>query len=189
MFFLLAIIIAAIQLTPVVIAFSAAVLLCMACRVIPVRYYYENVNWSVIVLLAAMIPLGESLQSTGGTALITHAILHNSHHASPLISIMIIMIITMTLSDVINNAATAIVMAPIAINFSQALQFKPDAFLMAVAIGASCAFLTPIGHQNNTIIMEPGGYRFADYARVGFLLQLIVLIVSVPMIVWLWPVQ
>lgn len=189
LFFLLAIIIAAIQLTPVVIAFSAAVLLCMACRVIPVRYYYENVNWSVIVLLAAMIPLGESLQSTGGTALITHAILHNSHHASPLISIMIIMIITMTLSDVINNAATAIVMAPIAINFSQALQFKPDAFLMAVAIGASCAFLTPIGHQNNTIIMEPGGYRFGDYARVGFLLQLIVLIVGAPMIVWLWPVH
>ena len=188
-FFLLAIISASTQLLPVQIAFGGAVFLCMAFHVIPVRHYYENIDWPIIILLAAMIPLGEALQTTGGTTLITHTILHSTSHTSPIIAIALLMIITMTLSDVINNAATAIVMAPIAINFSQALQFKPDAFLMAVAIGASCAFLTPIGHQNNTIIMEPGGYRFGDYARVGFLLQLIVLIVGAPMIVWLWPVH
>ncbi len=188
LFFLLAIIAASTQLVPVQIAFSGAVFLCMAFHVIPVRHYYENIDWPIIILLAAMIPLGEALQTTGGTTLITHTLLHSTQHASPIITITLLMIITMTLSDFINNAATTIVMAPIAISLSQALQFNADAFLMAVAISASCSFLTPVGHQNNTIIMGPGGYRFSDYIRVGFFLQMIVLVVSVPMILWVWPV-
>ena len=189
LFFLLAIITASTQLLPVQIAFSGAVFLCMAFHVIPVRHYYENIDWPIIILLAAMIPLGEALQTTGGTTLITHTILHSTPHTSPIIAIALLMIVTMTLSDFINNAATTIVMAPIAISLAQSLQYHSDPFLMAVAISASCSFLTPVGHQNNTIIMGPGGYRFSDYIRVGFFLQLLILLVSVPMILWVWPVS
>tara|TARA_B100001093_G_scaffold515784_1_gene592964 strand:- start:2438 stop:4174 length:1737 start_codon:yes stop_codon:yes gene_type:complete len=189
LFFILAIIMTTTQLLPIQIAFGGAVFLCMVFHVIPVRHYYENINWPVIILLAAMIPLGEALQTTGGTTLITHTILHSTQPSSPIITIALLMIVTMTLSDFINNAATTIVMAPIAISLAQSLHYHSDPFLMAVAISASCSFLTPVGHQNNTIIMGPGGYRFSDYIRVGFFLQLLILLISVPMILWVWPVN
>ena len=188
-FFIAAIIAASLRLAPVQIAFGGAVFLNMLFNVIPVRNYYDNIEWSVIILLAAMIPIGEALQTTGGTTLIAHFVLHSTNHLSPIVTMGLLMIVTMTLSDFMNNAATTVVMAPIAISLAQALQVNIDPFLMAVAISASCSFLTPVGHQNNTIIMGPGGYHFTDYIRVGLLLEIIVLAVSIPMIAWMWPLH
>ncbi len=185
--FITSIILAAIQLVPVQIAFGGAVLFMVLLNVIPIRKVYESIEWPVIILLAAMIPIGNALQSTGGTGLISHYFISMSGHVSPVFILVILLIATMTLSDFMNNAATAIVMAPIAVSIAQALSVNVDPFLMAVAVGASCSFLTPIGHQNNTLVMGPGGYKFFDYIRMGLPLEIIVLIVSVPLILWAWP--
>ena len=106
---------------------------------------------------------------------------------SPVLLLTILLVLTMVLSDVMNNAATAVVMTPLGFACAQNLKLSPDPFLMAVAIGASCAFLTPIGHQNNLLIMGPGGYKFGDYWRMGLLLEILIVLVAVPMIVWIWP--
>ena len=106
---------------------------------------------------------------------------------APALVLALLLVVTMTLSDVLNNAATAVIAAPIALGIAQALGVSPDPFLMAVAVGASSAFLTPIGHQNNTLIMGPGGYRFGDYWRLGLPLEVLIVVVSVPMILWVWP--
>jgi di/tricarboxylate transporter len=134
-----------------------------------------------------MIPLGGALESTGGTALIAETILGFSRSLSPVVILMLLMAITMTLSDVMNNVATAVIAAPVALEIAQRLGVNPDAFLMAVAVGASCAFLTPIGHKNNTLILGPGGYRFGDYWRMGLPLEILILLVGTPMILWVWP--
>ena len=133
------------------------------------------------------MPIGGALEATGVTALITSGIVDLSGTLAPATILTIILIITMTLSDIMNNAATAVVAAPIAYGTALQLGVNPDAFLMAVAIGASCAFLTPIGHQNNTLILGPGGYRFGDYWRVGLPTEIIIVAVSVPMILLIWP--
>jgi len=187
LFFSLAIIISALQLAPVQATFGAAVFLNMIFRVAPIRNYYESIDWPVIILLAAMIPIGHAMQTTGGTTLIAHSLLSSTSHISPVLTLTVLMIVTMTLSDFMNNAATTVVMAPIAISLAQTLQVHIDPFLMSVAIGASCSFLTPIGHQNNTIIMSPGGYKFMDYIRVGSLLEVIVIVISIPAILYIWP--
>ncbi|MCW8962734.1 MAG: SLC13 family permease [Gammaproteobacteria bacterium] len=155
--------------------------------IVPVRNIYESVEWPVIVLLGSMIPIGSALESSGGTALIAQAITDLSAGYSPVIVLTLLMVITMTLSDVMNNTATAIISAPIAVDIAHSLQVSPDPFLMAVAVAASCAFLTPIGHKNNTLIMGPGGYRFGDYWRMGLPLEILIIIVSIPMILWVWP--
>lgn len=148
---------------------------------------YESINWPVIILLGAMIPIGKALETTGSTALIIDWILSVGNDVSPILVLTLLLILTMTLSDIVNNAATAVIMAPIAFGLAQRLNVNPDPFLMAVAIGASCAFLTPIGHQNNTLILGPGGYRFSDYWRMGLPLEILIVAVSIPTLLWVWP--
>ena len=155
--------------------------------IVPLRDIYESVEWPVIVLLGSMIPIGAALQSTGGTVLIVDGIINISAGFSPVVVLTLLMIVTMTLSDVMNNTATAVIAAPIAVEIAARLGVSPDPFLMAVAVAASSAFLTPIGHKNNTLIMGPGGYRFGDYWRMGLPLEILVIAVAVPMILWVWP--
>ncbi|MDR9426362.1 MAG: SLC13 family permease, partial [Marinobacter sp.] len=147
---------------------------------------YRAIDWSVIVLLAAMIPVGQALDSTGGADLIAAQILAVAEGHAAWVGVTIILAGTMLLSNVVNNAAAAVLVAPIALGLSQQLGLASDAALMAVAVGASCAFLTPIGHQSNALVMEPGGYRFGDYWRLGLPLSVIVTGVAVPMILWVW---
>ena len=156
-------------------------------RVITVREFYEGIDWPVVVLLGAMTPIGNALETTGTTELLVNGILLVTGDMSPVILLALILVITMTVSDVLNNAATAILMAPIAYNIAVTLNLNPDAFLMAVAIGASCAFLTPIGHQNNALIMGPGGYHFGDYWRLGLPLEVLIVTVAIPMLLLVWP--
>jgi di/tricarboxylate transporter len=156
-------------------------------NVIPPRDLYASVDWPVIVLLAALIPIGDALLTTGTTTVVVSAFLGLQAGWPPVVVLTTLLILTMTLSDVINNAATAVVMAPMAIATASGLGVSADPFLMAVAIGASCALLTPIGHQNNTLILGPGGYAFGDYWRMGLPLELLIVIIAVPMILWVWP--
>ena len=156
-------------------------------NIVPVRSLYDSIEWPVIVLLGSMIPIGAALQTTGGTALIAAGIVDLSAGFSPAVVLTLLIIVTMTLSDVMNNTATAVIAAPIAIEIAALLGVNPDPFLMGVAVAASCAFLTPIGHKNNTLIMGPGGYRFGDYWRMGLPLEIIIIAVAVPMIMWVWP--
>jgi len=159
----------------------------VAFEIVPIRDIYDSVEWPVIVLLASMIPIGAALQSTGGTVLIADGIVNISAGYSSVVVLTLLMIVTMTLSDVMNNTATAVIAAPIAVEIADRLSVNPDAFLMAVAVAASSAFLTPIGHKNNTLIMGPGGYRFGDYWRMGLPLEILVIAVAIPMILWVWP--
>jgi di/tricarboxylate transporter len=156
-------------------------------NIVPVREIYTSIEWPVIVLLGSMIPIGTALEASGGTALIAQSIVNFAEGYGPVIVLTLLMIVTMTLSDVLNNTATTVIAAPIAIDIANRLGVSADPFLMAVAVAASCAFLTPIGHKNNTLIMGPGGYQFGDYWRMGLPLEVIVIVVSIPMIMWIWP--
>jgi di/tricarboxylate transporter len=156
-------------------------------NVIPARHVYESIEWPVIVLLGSMIPLGVALETSGGTALIAAGITGLSEGSGPAVVLVLLMVATMTLSDLMNNTATAVIAAPIAVDIASRLQVSPDPFLMAVAVAASCAFLTPIGHKNNTLILGPGGYHFGDYWRMGLPLEILIIVVSIPAILWVWP--
>ena len=146
---------------------------------------YKHIEWPVIILLAAMIPIGETLTEYGLSTLIASYISYLSIYG--LIPILIILIIiTMFLSDIINNAATAVIMAPIAVNIALETNNSVDIFLMAVAIGSSCAFLSPIGHQCNTLVMGPGNYKFSDYWKLGLPLEIIIIIISIPCLIFFW---
>lgn len=148
---------------------------------------YDAVEWKVIVLLASLIPLGVAFEETGGAQLVANTILELTGSAPAWVTLLALMVVTMTLSDFLNNVATALIAAPVAVQIANATDTNPDAYLMGVAVAASCAFLTPIGHKNNTIIMGPGGYRFGDYWRVGLPLELLVLAVAIPAILMFWP--
>jgi di/tricarboxylate transporter len=185
--FALAIGLAASGIAPVAIAFSGAVLVYVFSGIISAKSAYESIDWSVIVLLGALIPIGQAVDQTGAAALVANGIVHLFAPGGVVLVLAVILAIAMTLSDVLNNAAVAVVMAPIAVSVAQAFGVNPDTFLMAVAIGASCAFLTPIGHQNNVLIMGPGGYRFGDYWRMGLPLEVIVMAVGLPLLLWAWP--
>jgi di/tricarboxylate transporter len=161
----------------------------VALNIVPIRDVYTSVEWPVIVLLGSMIPIGSALQTTGGTALIADGIVSFTGDLSPAVVLTLLIIVTMTLSDVMNNTATAVIGAPIAVDIATRLDVSPDPFLMAVAVAASCAFLTPIGHKNNTLILGPGGYHFGDYWRMGLPLEILIVIVSVPTILVVWPLQ
>ncbi len=182
-----AVLLASLGLIYLPIALGIAVVLMVLTGIIPIRKMYSSVEWSVIVLLGSMIPIGMALESSGGTGLIAEGIVNAASGLSPAAVLVILMIVTMTLSDVMNNVATAVIAAPIAVNIANSLEVNPDPFLMSVAVAASCAFLTPIGHKNNTLIMGPGGYRFGDYWRMGLPLEILVIAVGVPMILWVWP--
>lgn len=174
-------------LAPFPIALSAAALLMVVFEVVTPRELYTTVDWPVIVLLGAMIPVGGALETTGAAALLVDTLMPESATIPAVAVVAVILVVTMTLSDVLNNAATAVIMAPIAMVAAERSGSSPDPFLMAVAVGASCAFLTPIGHQNNALIMGPGGYAFGDYWRMGLPLEVLIVAVAVPMIVIVWP--
>jgi len=156
-------------------------------KVLPLSELYNHIEWPVVVLLGSMIPLGGALENSGGTELIAGALVGLTQGLPAWAVLTVLMVVTMTLSDVLNNTATTIVAAPVGIQMATALGKDPDPFLMAVAVAASCAFLTPIGHKNNTLILGPGGYRFGDYWRTGLPLEVIVVAVSVPAILVFWP--
>lgn len=169
------------------VALAAVCIVLVASRIVPLRDLYTSVEWPVIVLLGALIPIGSALNQSGGTESIAGLIVGLSEQHGPVFVMTFLMLVTMTLSDALDNAATTVIAAPIAIDVANRLGVNPDPFLMAVAVAASCAFLTPIGHKNNTLIMGPGGYRFGDYWRMGLPLEILVIAVSVPMIIWVWP--
>jgi di/tricarboxylate transporter len=185
--FFVAIAFAAFGIIPVQIAFSVVALVMILTGFLSVREAYESIEWPIIVLLGAMIPVGAALETTGGAARVAEAIVGIGSDFSPVLVLVVVLVATMFLSDLVNNAAAALLMAPIAVRVAQGVDASPDPFLMSVAVGASCAFLTPIGHQSNALVMGPGGYKFSDYWRMGLPLEIIVTVVSVPLIVWWWP--
>ena len=156
-------------------------------KVLPLSELYDSIEWPVIVLLGSMIPLGAALETSGGTELIAGALIQLTAGAPAWVALLVLMVVTMSLSDVLNNTATAIVAAPVGIAMARSLGASPDPFLMAVAVAASCAFLTPIGHKNNMLILGPGGYGFGDYWRMGLPLEILVVAVGLPMILIVWP--
>ncbi len=178
---------ASIGLVYLPIALAACVAAYVILRIVPARQVYDAVEWPVIVLLGSLIPLGTALEQSGGTSLIAQAIVSVTSGLPVIAVLVILMVVTMTLSDVLNNVATALIAAPIGVDIANRLGVNPDPFLMAVAVAASCAFLTPIGHKNNTIILGPGGYRFGDYWRMGLPLEILVILVGVPTILAVWP--
>ena len=178
---------AIVQLCPIPVAFMTAATVLVLLQVVPVREVYEQIDWPIIVLIGAMIPVANVLETSGTTSMMASTLIAMTENFSPVLLLTILLVLTMVLSDVMNNAATAVVMTPLGFACAQNLKLSPDPFLMAVAIGASCAFLTPIGHQNNLLIMGPGGYKFGDYWRMGLLLEILIVLVAVPMIVWIWP--
>lgn len=171
---------------PIGVAFLAAIVLYVITGILPLRDLYRHIDWPVIVLLGAMIPVGQALQNTGSDKLIAESIAGMAGTLPLWALITVLLVVTMFLTDIINNAATALIMAPISIAVAQALGANPDAFLMTIAIGASCSFLTPIGHQSNTLVMGPGGYKFSDYWRLGLPLEIVVTLVAVPTILFFW---
>jgi len=168
-------------------ALAIVVALYIFLDIVPIRGVYDHIEWPVIVLLGSMIPLGVALERSGGTELIAGSIVGFTEGMPAWAVLTVLMIVVMTLSDVLNNTATAVVGAPIAVDIATKLDVNPDPFLMAVAVAASCAFLTPIGHKNNTLIMGPGGYSFGDYWRTGLPLEVLVVAVAVPMILLVFP--
>ncbi len=178
---------AAFGLLPAAVSFALGVLASMALRTVPPRNVYTAIDWPVIVLLAALIPVAGAMATTGTADLIARFLLTTVAQGNAVLVLGIILVTTMFLSDLMNNAATAAVMCPIALGTAAALGVDPDSFLMAVAIGASCAFLTPIGHQNNTLILGPGGFHFGDYWRLGLPLEALVVAVSLPLLLIIWP--
>ncbi|WP_259779457.1 SLC13 family permease [Aestuariispira ectoiniformans] len=182
-----AIVATAFGLVSAAVAFVLGVVAATLTNVVPVRRVYEAVDWPVVVLLGALIPVAGAMQATGAADVIARAMLTFVAQGNAVVGLGLILIVTMTLSDFMNNAATAAVMSPVAIRAASQLDVNPDAFLMAVAVGASCAFLTPIGHQNNTLILGSGGFRFGDYWKLGLPVELIVIGVGIPMILFVWP--
>ena len=185
--FAVAIIAASLEWIYLPVALGAVVVAYIGLRIVPLSQIYTSIEWPVIVLLGSLIPIGAALESTGGTAMIADGIVNWTVGLSPVAVLAILMIVTMTLSDVLNNVATALIAAPIGVQIAERLGVNPDPFLMGVAVAASCAFLTPIGHKNNTLIMGPGGYRFGDYWRMGLPLEILVILVAVPVILLVWP--
>ena len=185
--FAVAIIAASLGIIYLPLALAAVVVAYVGLKIVPVSHIYEAVEWPVIILLGSMIPIGVALESSGGTEIIAGAIVNLTVGMPVAVVLGILMIVTMTLSDVLNNVATALIAAPIGVDIARHLDANPDAFLMAVAVAASCAFLTPIGHKNNTIILGPGGYKFGDYWRMGLPLEILVVLVGLPSILYFWP--
>ncbi|MGP9567553.1 SLC13 family permease [Halomonas sp. AOP5-B2-8] len=185
--FALAIMAMIFDLLPAAVAMSTAALISLLIGVLPLREGYQAIDGPVIVLLAAMIPVGEALETSGGADLVANTLLHFGSDWPVVVTMIGLFLLSMLLSNVVNNAAAALLMAPIAVSLANGFDVSLDPFLMVVAISASCAFLTPIGHQSNTLVMGPGGYRFSDYWKLGLPLSVVVLAVSIPLILLVWP--
>jgi di/tricarboxylate transporter len=184
-FFTTAILLAAFNVINVLTAFLLCVLGFVGIKILKSNLY-RHIEWPIIIMLAAMIPIGQALESTGITALIATEVVSLAGDLHIFWVLMIILIITMLITDVINNAATAVIMAPFSVNIALQLGQPLEPFLMVVAVGASCAFLTPIGHQCNTLVMGPGNYKFSDYWRLGLPLDILIVLASIPMILFVW---
>lgn len=177
----------ALGILPVAVSFAAGALAFVALGIVPLRSVYTAVDWPVILLLGAMLPVADAMATTGAADMISRYLMDSVAQGHAVTGLVVILVATMLMTDFMNNAATAAVMCPIAIGTANQLGVSADAFLMAVAVGASCAFLTPIGHQNNTLILGPGGFRFGDYWRMGLPMDFLVVAVSIPMLLWVWP--
>jgi di/tricarboxylate transporter len=178
---------AAFGLVPAAIAFSAGTVAAVVLAIVPMRRLYDAIDWPVVVLMAALMPVAGAMTTTGTADIIASGLMGTLAGGDPVLALVLLLVVTMMLSDFMNNAATAAVMCPIAIGTAAQLGVNADAFLMAVAVGASCAFLTPIGHQNNTLILGPGGFRFGDYWQLGVPLEIVVVAVATPMLLVVWP--
>ncbi|WP_291789167.1 SLC13 family permease [Cecembia sp.] len=172
---------------PVELAFTLAAILTVLFKIIPLRELYTSIDWPVIILLGAFLPLGTALETSGGASWIAEKILQLQENFPPWFLLGLVLVVTMFLSDIINNAATVVLMAPIAMSVASGLGVNADPFLMAVAVGGSCAFLTPIGHQSNALVMGPGGYAFTDYLRLGAPLEVLIVLIGTPLILFFWP--
>jgi di/tricarboxylate transporter len=177
------------HLLPIAIAFFGAAVTVMLIRSLSLREAYDSVEWPILVMLGALIPVSDSLRTTGGTEVIAGVLSQAAGNLPPLGTLALIMVAAMAVTPFLNNAATVLVMGPIAGTFAQSLNLNPDPFLMAVAIGAACDFLTPIGHQSNTLVMGAGGYRFTDYWKLGLPLSVYVVIAGIPLIALFWPLM
>ncbi|MWJ29138.1 SLC13 family permease [Halomonas sp. ZH2S] len=185
--FALAILAILFELLPAAVALTSAALVSLLVGVLSLRDGYQAIDGPVIVLLAAMLPVGNALETSGGAGLLAEGLLTLGKQWPVIVTLVTLFVITMLLSNVINNAAAAVLMAPIAASLAEGFDASLDPFLMVVAVSASCAFLTPIGHQSNTLVLGPGGYRFGDYWKLGLPMSLLVLAVGMPMILWVWP--
>lgn len=186
-FFGAAILLSAFNIVPIQIALALAILGVVLTGVIPLRDIYAKIDWPVVVLIGALLPIGEAFETTGATQILSTGLLSILGTVSPAIVLSIVLIITMIITDILHNTATAIIMAPIGKVIAEQLSVSADPFLIAIAMGASCAFLTPIGHQNNVLIMGVGGYRFGDYWRLGLPLKIVVLALGMPLLLYFWP--
>lgn len=178
----------ALELIPVAVAFFAAAGIILAIGALPLKDAYEKIEWPILIMLGALIPVSDSLRTTGASDLIAHWLSATAATLPPWGAVALILVAAMAVTPFLNNAATVLVMAPIAATFAGGLGYRPEPFLMATAVGAGCDFLTPIGHQCNTLVLGPGGYRFGDYARLGAPLSLLVVLAGTPLILWVWPV-
>lgn len=185
----LAMVVTALQIMPIAVAFFSAAAAMVIFKAIPGREIYSAIDGPILVMLAALIPVSGALEATGGTRLIGNWLSQIAVSLPPVGALALILVAAMLVTPFLNNAATVMVVAPIATAFAHSLHYKPEAFLMAVAIGAGCDFLTPIGHQCNLLVMGPGGYRFSDYPRLGLPLAILIALVAVPMLMWVWPLQ
>ena len=174
------------NILPIIVAFLLCVLAYVSIKLLTGEGIYQHIDWPIVILLAAMIPIGNSLTEYGISENIANHLSDYSANLNIFWILIILMVITMFLSDIINNAATAVIMAPIAYNIAISTGNSVDAFLMAISIGASCAFLSPIGHQCNTLVMGPGNYKFGDYWKLGLPLEIVIILVSVPCIIYFW---
>jgi di/tricarboxylate transporter len=156
---------------------------------LPIKDAYDSIDWPLIMLLAGLIPVSDALRTTGVADLLAHSLTGAARHLPAYAALLLIMVVAMLVTPFLNNAATVLVLAPIAAGLAHNLGMRPDAFLMAVAVGAGSDFLTPIGHQCNTLVMGPGGYSFGDYWRLGLPLSILVLFAGTALIMLVWPLH
>ena len=185
--FATAIVATAMGLIALQVAIVTAAIAMILTGLISLRDAYDSIEWPIIILLGAMIPVADALERTGGADWIAAQLLAVAGNAPPVVALGVVLVGSMILTPLVNNAAAALLMAPIAVSIAQGLNVSPDAFLMAAAVGVSCDFLTPIGHQSNTLVMGPGGYKFSDYARVGLPIELLVIVTAIPLLLFFWP--
>jgi len=178
----------AFSVVPVAVAFFGAAVILLVARSLSLREAYDVIEWPILVMLGALIPVSDALRTTGGTDLIAAWLSETASSLPAYGALLLLMAAAMAVTPFLNNAATVLIMAPIAASFAASLGYNPDPFLMAVAIGAACDFLTPIGHQCNTLVMGPGGYRFGDYWRLGLPLSILVLLAGTPLTLYFWPI-
>jgi di/tricarboxylate transporter len=182
-------IVVAAHLLPVEVAFFAAAVAVVVLKQLSLKEAYDAIDWPVIVMIAALIPVGEALERTRTTDLIAGLLPWGTTHVPDAVALAMVLIVAMLLTPIMHHAAAVLVLGPVAASLAGNLGLKTDPFLMAVALGASCDFLTPIGHQNNTLVMGLAGYRFGDFWRLGLPLSLLVVVLGTPLIMWAWPVR